>query len=188
LKPGVALSAGGFIKKSISRNSSLSIGLDYQLFTTSHFVGTKDYTTILRNNNFNSADLAKVYKSANNKNYRNYYHFIELPVTLETQLLSGKKPVSGTFGFSLSRLMATNALQYDNKYGFYYYDNGLFHKTQLNVLTGMYTSLFRRSPHPLMIGPQMAYGLTNLLDKNVVGEKHLLFFSIKASMLIKTSR
>jgi hypothetical protein len=94
-------------------------------------------------------------------------------------------PVLWNGGLSLSYLVSTNALHFDSRTGVYYKDNSLFNKLQANVSTGFSVGMFYNSKVPVQIGPQVQYGLTNLLQKQVSDNRHLLYFGVNTRFYLK---
>jgi hypothetical protein len=186
LTPGVAFTAGGYVKKQVSKAFRVSAGLNYKLYSTANRLGARRDTNIV-SNSINGALMnmdTKVYRTGTSNKYINRYHFIELPVQVEGRLINGKLPVLWNAGVSYSRLVASNALHYDNGLRVYYKNNKLLQKNQFNVDAGLTTILLRSAVNPLQVGPQFSYGITDILKVRTEEAKHFLFVGLKASMSI----
>lgn len=187
LTMGPGFSIGGFAQRTLSKRLSLSAGLQYTYLSTRQVVGTKVNNNRTVNRAPSTAQVVTEYYDANNtQKYTNRYHFIELPVTLHTQLNKGKRlPIIWDIGFSVSKMLGTNALHYDGLGGVYYKDNALFNKTQWAASTGFNVKLFNQSRHPLSVGPVMRYNMTPLLQKDYSTGQHLWSVGLRASVLLK---
>jgi hypothetical protein len=182
IEKGFSFSAGAFFEKNVSKRLSISTGLQYTYYTNSIRVGSRvdSFTAVQNvsgplsvNQYYRSAAASRTYQ------YTNRYHFIDLPVMLHIQLNRGNHlPILWNGGLSLSYLISTSALHFDSRTGVYYKDNSLFNKLQANLSTGVSFSFFNRSALPLQLGPELRYGLTNLLQKQVSQTRHLLYFGL----------
>lgn len=187
LTMGPAFSIGGFVQRTLSKRISLSAGIQYTYLSARQVVGSKVNNNRTVNRAPSTSQLVTEYYDANNTHeYTNRYHFIELPITLHTQLNKGKRlPITWDAGFSISKLLNTNALHYDGLGGVYYKDNTLFNKTQWVASTGFNVKLFAQSNHPLSIGPVMRYNISPLLQKEYSTGQHLWSVGLRASVLLK---
>lgn len=188
IKAGPAFEAGLFVKRQLNAWLSMSVGLNYNLYTLSNKVGEKIDSTINVSSAFasNQKAIDEYFKTGNSQKYVSRYHFIELPVLLHAKLSANERiPVALELGFSLSRLMASNALHYNSASGIYYNDNKLFNKTQLNLLTGLPIRIFSANTFLFEAGPHFQYGITNLLSDHKTGDKHFFFLGVKASILLR---
>jgi len=184
---GPSFGIGGFVQRTFSKRFSLSVGLQYAYLTTRTVVGSKVDSFRAVNRQPSTVQLVNSYYDANNtENYSNKYHFIEIPVTLHTQLNKSKRlPLVWDVGFSASYMIGTTALHYDGLGGVYYKDNTLFNKMQWVAATGFNIGLFQKAKHPLSIGPSVRYNMTNLLQKDYNTGQHLWSVGLKATVLLK---
>lgn len=187
LTMGPAYSFGGFARRTLSKRLSLSVGLQYTYLSARQVVGSKVNNNRTVNRAPSTSQLVTEYYDANNtQDYTNRYHFIELPVTLHTQLNKGKRlPITWDAGFSVSKLLNTNALHYDGLGGVYYKDNALFNKVQWVASTGFNVQLFSQSTHPISVGPVMRYNISPLLKKDYSTGQHLWSVGLRATVLLK---
>lgn len=194
---GLSFSVGGFVKRALSNRLSLSAGLQYTYLSTRQVVGSKVNNNRTVNRAPSTSQVVNEYYNANTyanfnpgnnttQNYTNRYQFIELPVTLHTQLNRGKRlPIIWDAGFSVSKLLNTNALHYDGLGGVYYQDKALFNKTQWAIATGFNVQLFKHTQHPLTVGPVMRYNITPMLKKEYSTGQHVWAVGLRASVLLK---
>jgi hypothetical protein len=186
IKAKGAFSIGIAAKKDLSSKSSLTIGLQYSKFQTEIETGLmKDSSATFRYNNLNIAPIANLntyYKPGTGYPHKNSYSFIQIPVVYEHSLLKNKL-LNGNAGVSLSRLISSNALVYDEYNQAYYNNNDLFRRTQVTLLAGVNTqfSLGKTSVH---LGPQFQYGLTNLFKQNDYGSQHLFSWGLQANIFL----
>jgi cytoskeletal protein RodZ len=184
---GPSFAVGGFVQRTLSRRFTLAVGLQYAYLSTRTVVGAKVDNARTVNQALATAQVVNSYYDANNtENYTNQYHFIEIPVTLHTQLNKGiRLPLVWDIGFSAARMIGTSALHYDGLGGVYYKDNSLFNKTQWAIATGFNVGLFQKSKHPIAVGPSVRYNMTSLLKKDYNTGQHLWSAGLKVSMLLK---
>lgn len=180
---GLAFSVGASVQKSISKRFSISTGLQYRFYSTHIRVGNRVDTSLSLQNAFGSSTINRYYMAApisTTSRYTNRFHFLELPLAAHLQLNKGNKlPILLNAGGSLTYLVATNALHFDSRTGFYYPDNALFNKLQANLSAGLAVSVRSKSSMPLHIGPQFQWSLTNLLKKDV-SDKRLFYLGLGA--------
>lgn len=187
LKAGPGFSLGMFAKKALTRRMTISVGLNYTLYSTTHKVGKKvDSARIVRQSNADQKSIEEYFLLGNNESYNNKYHFFELPVLIETPLTRNPKiPLHWNLGFSLSRLITSNALHFNGSARIYYKDNNLFNRSQLNIITGLPIRFIAGKKYAFQAGPQFQYEISNLIDKQRVGAKHFFFAGLKADFLIR---
>ena len=172
IKPSLALNIGFFRAKKISKNLSITLGINYRPFSTTNRVGEKNDST--RNYQY--------YRTQNPVNsYKNYYHFIAIPVTFSLQLAKPKKiPLVLNAGISISQLIASNALQFNNTSGIYYYDNSLFNKSQIGFSTGIYLSNKKKT---ILIGPHIYYGTSKIAREGLYKNAHFTYLGLHSNFL-----
>lgn len=189
VEKGFSFSAGAFLHRDISRRFSIVTGLRYNYASNHNQVGRRVDSSVTVQNTSGSMKLNQYYRSAGTTKttkYTNRYHFVELPLTLHVQLNnSNRLAVLWNGGLSLSYLVSTNALHFDSRTGIYYRDNSLFNKLQASFSTGFSVSMFSKSSMPVHIGPQVQYGLTNLLQKEISDSRHLLYFGLNTRFYLK---
>lgn len=171
IKPSLALTIGFFADKKISKNSTITLGINYKPFSTSNKVGEKN-------------ESANNYRTQNPVNrYKNYYHFIEFPVAYSLQLTKPKNiPLVLNAGISISQLIASNAVQFNNTSGIYYYDNSLFNKTQIGFNTGIY---FSNKKNSIIIGPHIYYGITKIANQGLYKNAHFTYLGLNSKFLFR---
>lgn len=187
LKPGPGYSVGVLVKKQLTRRTFLSAGLQYTRFTTSHKVGKRitDSIVNLRNNSADQKSIEDYFRLGNTASYQNKYHFIELPVLIETRLTGYRfVPVYWDLGVSFSRLISSNALHYDGNSKIYYKNNSLFNRNQFSFITGLPVRILKEERFSLKAGPLFEYGVSNLINRARSGNKHLLFIGVRADITL----
>src|SRR5450432_42013 len=182
---GFSFSAGGFVSRSLSGRLSISGGLNYHYYSTKTDIGG-----VINNSTYNNNLAATPYyapaPSANDSShsYTNQYHFLELPVLIDFALNKSKDiSVIWEAGFSFSYLVSTNALYYDPASNFYYKNMQLYNRTQWNVSTALMMGLNRQHSQ-LLFGPQIQYGLSNLLKSSAVDPQHFFSYGLKISFIL----
>jgi hypothetical protein len=192
IQTGISFYGGAFLEKSLSRKLSLSLGLNYRYHSTGIHTGKQGDSVvyIYTANSFNLSSPAPVaqnnyYRSGTSLNYTNQYHFIELPVLLNVQLnQNAKLPLVWHAGFSFSYLIYTNALQFDPATDVYYKDNSYFNRPGFNLMTGFAIGLYHKKNF-LQLGPEIEYGATKVLHKNVYPQEHFIYGGLKFSFIFQ---
>jgi len=163
IRSGFSFSAGIFAQKAISKKLNFSAGLNYHYFST-----------MIKTGNTGTSSITV------NRSYTNHYHLLELPVSLSYQFNRSRRfPLLWEAGATLAELIGSDAMHYDNATGSYFKDNHLFNKTELNLATAVMIGLHANKHLYFQVGPQVQYGVTNLLSSKAVGSQHLFFGGIK---------
>jgi hypothetical protein len=132
------------------------------------------------------ADSAGYFLSANAINtYHNYYHFIELPVLFQFKISSKKIPMFFSAGVSISNLISSNAVQFNNATRYYYHDNSLFTKTQFGFSTGLSAEFFSKQKRSILIGPYIYYGSGKIANESLYKNEHFSFIGLSSKILFK---
>lgn len=185
-RASAGFSAGAFMKKNLSEMFSISIGITYTLYSTSTIVGKKFDSLLLPQPSFAANQLVsnQYFRIGSAGSYTNKYHYIEMPVVLQTRLTRNwKLPLYWDLGFSPSRLLTSNALHFDKNRGVYFKDNQLINKAQFNIITGLPATLSLKKKFILQAGPQLQYGFSNVPANEKDSGKHFLFLGLKATVL-----
>jgi len=185
VKAGPYFSVGGFVRKKLSKRFSVSAGLQYSQFNNTINVGYRVDSSRLVNNGAQVMNVSRYYRANQTSKFSNRYYFLDLPVSLHTQLnRSVTLPVFWNLDFHVSQMLGSNALVYDSGTGVYYKDKSIYHKTQFRIGTGFSLGIFSKSKTPLWIGPSVKYNATKLFNKEVIGEKHLLSAGLDVKLFI----
>lgn len=179
IKRGFSYFLGINLSKSISKKSSISLGLGYHYLSTTIKVGTQRDSV----SNTNLVDYSSRYYSNNNRQtaYTNQYHFIKLPFLYEYQL-GRKLPLKFGTGISIGYLLSSNALQYDNTSNIFYKDNSLLQKPRIELVAKAAYGLWRHPKFSANIGPQWNYGLTPLSKESNSTRQHLSSFGLSTQV------
>jgi len=196
IQSDAAYSAGVIFQKPLSNRIALSIGVNYHYYSTLIKTGAKvgdtSYTYSFNSSppssfpvpSLNLVSTNVVYQTGNTSSYINRYHFIELPVSVQILLNQNNHlPISWEVGMRLSRMIASNALHYDYLTDYYFKDNALFNKTQVSASTALLVGFWRQG-HFFQAGPELQYGLTNMITDNAYNKQHLIFYGIKLTTMI----
>jgi hypothetical protein len=176
IKPATGFYLGFAAEKNITKRSSLSLGLQYQFTSTSMGVGQAIV----------AADGNKAFATGNSNSYINKYHFIEIPIDFSTQLSNFKKHnLYVTAGGTLSQLLHTNALQYNNIAGQYFIDNDYFNKTIIGLSAGISINLLKNNKAPLLLGPIVNYSITPLAAKGLYDNSRYGFLGFRLQKVLK---
>jgi hypothetical protein len=191
IETGVAYSIGGFVQRSVARRLTLGAGLQYSYYSVRTKVGQRvDNAQAVNIGPQGSAIVDQFYRNSSpavSRSYTYRYHFIELPVYVNWQINKARRlpPVAWHGGFSVARLIGTNALHYDGVSGVYFKDNGLFNKTQVALTSGVEIGLFQKYRFPIWVGPSFGYNVTGLISKEVSNSQFLWTGGVRLKMLLK---
>lgn len=176
IKPATGLFLGFSAAKPLTKKSSLSIGLQYQFIATFINVGQP----------LVASNGSRSFATGNNNNYSNQYHFVQIPIELSSQLSHFKKHnFFLNAGVSLSQLLQTNALQFDNTAGRYFISNDNFNKTIIGVSVGLSINLLNDNRAPLLFGPSFSYSLTPIAGKGLYDKSNYGFLGIRLQKVLK---
>ena len=186
VKAGPYFSVGAFASKKISETFTLMLGLNYSQYNTVISVGYRVDSSRLVNNGAQVMNVSRYYRADQKSKFTNTYHFIEIPISLQTRLLKSRKmPVFWDAGFSFQQLIGSNALVFDSGTGVYYKDKSIYHDTQLGLSTGLSFGLLGRTKTPLLIGPSIKYHVSGMFDKDIQAQKHLFSAALQIRMLLR---
>jgi hypothetical protein len=178
---GTYFAAGLRIGKKLNTRFEISTGIQYNYFSTKQNIGTRvvSDTTILYSNM--QVRVQDYYRNGNTKKYTNNYHFISLPVAIEYQLLNNI-PLSMHAGFSLNRLVSTNALLYNSNSNIQFENDKAWNKTQLHSFSGLQFHFSKNKSFSFKAGPFIQYSFTRLEQNrkqflSVAGLQSQFYFS-----------
>lgn len=174
IKKGFSFAVGAFAKKQLSKRTFFSAGLQYNYYSNTINVRDK----INQNTVIMDVAVSRYYSNTTGalQPYRNQYHFISLPVTMDWQILK-KKPLNFQAGLSLKYLIQTNGLIFDYNKQAYFNSKQAFNLTQLFSGFG-FTYSVRMKQTEWAFGPQLQYGLSRLEKNN--SAYHIFFYGLKA--------
>lgn len=181
IKNGFSFLAGGELERQLSNRLQLVTGLSYHFYSTSVSVGKKISQAGTINRPDNSVRVEAFYAVSNpsqTHQYKNAYHFIELPLGIKWQMIKNI-PLQLEGGFRIGQLITTNALHYDNQQSIYYEDEELFKRTQFSFYNGLSYRILKLKKADLYIGPKAQFQLSNLLPKSNYGKQHLYFIGME---------
>lgn len=181
INPGLAFNAGLSVRRWLGHDFSLEAGILYSYNSTSIYTGSKvDSAASVRQ----GAQTVQSYNrnTGATTGYINQYHFIELPLRVQQQL-GRRSPFSLNAGLNIGRFIGSNALQYDALRNIYYKDNTLFNKTQVSFSGGMNIRFWQQKPVSLELGPRVQYGMTNLFNRRLYGNRHLVFAGLEMRLI-----
>lgn len=173
---GISFMAGIQLYRNISAKSRIITGLQYHLLNTSIETG-QPVTSGITNDAFAYGALKK---------YNNHYHFISLPLNFSTRLFSiGQHDICFDAGLNYSRLLSTNALNFNASQGIYYKDESVFNKSQWGVNSAIKFNLSGRNKPAFYIGPEFYYGLTPLASSGIYSKAHSSFIGLRLQKDLK---
>jgi hypothetical protein len=176
-KAGIAFMAGIQLYRNISEKSRLVTGLQYQLATTSIETSLPITTGSIY---YDSAAMHTA------KKYNNHYHVLSLPLGFSTSLFRiGQKDICLDAGITYSRLISTDALNFDASQGIYYKDESVFNKSQWGVNAALKFNISGKNRPAFYIGPELYYSLTPLASSGVYSRSHNRFIGLRLQKDLK---
>lgn len=190
ISSGFTYSLGAFVKRDLSKRFSLSAGLNYLQLNTQNKVGSRvNARQVVNNGNSGYIIVTSFYslqQAQQPSEYRNRYHFLEVPVELHTRLnRSEKLPLYLNTGVAVSRLLKSNSLHFDGSTGVYYKNDKLLNQTQLATKAGFSVGLFNKTTRPVWVGPFARYNVSKILRKDVSASKSFASFGVDVKLFIK---
>lgn len=172
IKTGKAFIAGISAVKKVSKKISLITGIYYKMYSSTNSVGV---------------DTANYYRANSSVNtHHNYYHYIELPVGIKTQITSFKKiQLYWNISASISKLLGSNALQFNNRTQLYYRDNSELNKRQFGFSSGFDVGFINKQNGSLFIGPYMNYGISKTANTGLYKKQHFTFLGLRVQLPLR---
>jgi hypothetical protein len=134
----------------------------------------------------NSAYSGGYYYGPRVSKYTNKYHFLEIPLAYQLQVINGKKmQVLWNGGIYTSVLLSTNALVYDTAaYGVYYKNNNAHNKVHFALNSGVSLRFGRENKMQWSIGPEFSMDMTNVLkDDFILRNRYFMYGGVTARIL-----
>jgi hypothetical protein len=192
IQPGLSYWAGIVGQRPLNERLSLSLGLSLHYYSTRIQIGEK-VTSPVPSSYYSqslftmaaapSTTIYPYYSLGDKNTYTNRYYFVELPASVIWKVNHSRNlPLFWEGGFSLSYLVSSNALYYDQKAAVFYKDGGITNKTQFNLSTALLVGLPVRGVR-LQAGPQMQYGLTGLQSSEGTAGQHLFYGGLRLILL-----
>jgi hypothetical protein len=189
ISPGVAYSAGLFVKRELNSRFSLSVGANYLQLNTRNKVGDQEYGNQIVNAGASGFQAVTNYFRVERdriSEYHNRYHFIEVPVELHTRLnKSAKVPIQLTTGVAVSQLLKSTSLHFDGTTGVYYKNDRLLNQTQVAAKAGISVGILNKTTRPLWIGPSAKYNVSKILEKDVSARTNFMSIGVDVKIFIK---
>jgi hypothetical protein len=187
IHPSGSFAAGIFVKRFLSSRFDVNLGLNYLYLSTKMNVGSKVDSSLTISNSFSSSvSLDNYYRASNsNSSYNNRYHFLSVSAELSWKIIDSKKiNIYWNNGFSLDRLLSSNALYFDRYLPGYYKDYGLLTHNHLFLFTGFSVPVLKR----FEINPFAGYSLTPVLRNAGSTRTHFANYGIRLKILVKNKK
>jgi len=183
--PGPAFWLGIVAQKRLGPRWNFSVGLDFHYYSNRVHVGqqvsgyTPSSATFLTAQAVAPIQSYPYYSRGDEQSYMNRYYFLELPVAIEWRInRSHLLPLYLDGGFSASYLVGASAVYYNTHSGVYFKDAGVANRTQFNLNTALMVGLPVQKIR-VLVGPQIQYSLTPLLNTDVSGPQHIFYGGIR---------
>lgn len=171
IKQGLALSAGIQVYRQVSSSVKINAGLQFDYKTLSTKTGG-NVDSPLATRDF--------YSYGSSATYTNRYYYLSLPVSVSVKLFNiANKDISLDAGGSISRLLATNALAFDNTLGRYYTMSDELNKTVVSLSAAAFVNLAGNNKPAFYIGPQFTYQVTSMASTGMHRGMHPGFIGLR---------
>ncbi len=193
VKAGFAFQVGAFAQRKLSGRTSLSLGLQYGYYSSVLHIGNRR-DSVIGNNQYNSllsSNASQVYNAGSGTTkHTNSYHFIELPVLFQWQLNKNKtKPFIWSTGFTVSQLIASNAIMYDTAFNGVYYENkSQLNKTLFNFSTGFSWTIANNKRMQWNLGPVANFHMVSLIDNPFENKRYLFFVGLRTGVVFNSKK
>lgn len=188
IQPGISYWAGIFAEKPLSARWSLTLGLNLHYYSSRLETGEQVstyapvYASLISSVAVAPIQSYPYYSVGNQQVFTNRYYYLEIPAAVQWQITRSRTmPLFWRGGASLSRLMSSNALYYDDHSGVYFKDGAVINHTQLSLSTGVVAAISMKGVR-IEAGPEAQYGVTGLLHSQA-GNGHLLYGGIRLVVL-----
>jgi hypothetical protein len=186
---GLAFKLGVSAQLPLTRKTSISAGLRYAYLSERIRVGSYRDTVVVSNSyQFASSNVVSgLYSSAQQRDYTNKYHFLEMPLLYQLQLNKGKKmPILLSLGVTPAFLVGTNALLYDSLAGgIYYRDKAAFNKFHVNIQTGLSFVFGKPGKMQWALGPEFSFDMRKIMKQDVfIASKYMLYGGLSGRIVL----
>jgi len=188
VQPGLSYWAGIAAQKPLSARWTLSLGLDLHYYSSSLRVGgvvttyARSSSALIGNSALSSLQSYPYYSVRNMQAFTNRYYYLELPVAMQWRINRGRLvPLFLRGGVTLSRLMSSNGLYYNDESAVYYKGNAVIQPMQVNFTSGLIAALPVKGIR-IQAGPDIQYSATTLL-KGGAGNGRLLYGGLRVTVM-----
>jgi hypothetical protein len=188
VEPGLSYWAGIVAQKPLSARWTLSLGLDLHYYSSRLRVGgvvttySQSPSALIGSSAIAPVQSYPYYSVGDVQVYTNRYYYLELPVAMQWQINRGRVlPLFLRGGLTLSRLMSSNGLYYNDQSAVYFKDNSVIQPMQVSFTSGLIATLPLRGIR-VQTGPELQYGATTLL-KGGAGNGHLLYGGLRVVVM-----
>ena len=188
VEPGLSYWAGVVAQKPLSARWSLTLGLDLHYYSSRLRVGgvvttySQSASALIGSSAIAPVQSYPYYSVGNVQVYTNRYYYLELPVAMQWQINRGRVlPLFLRGGVSLSRLMSSNGLYYNDQSAVYFKDNSVIQPMQVSFTSGLMATLPLRGIR-VQAGPELQYGATTLL-RGGAGNGHLFYGGLRVVVM-----
>lgn len=167
-----AYMAGVYAERNISRHWALQAGLQYAFYSTGIRVGEKVDSVL--NVNFSTFQLKadNYYRNAvaGSEKYSNHYQYLQLPLMLQYRFVHF--PLLLEAGPSLSYLLQSNALLFNNTGNAWYNSRSSFNKWLFGINGGLAYSFAKSKRLPVTAGLRYSFSVSSA-TKKTFGNQHI---------------
>ena len=178
---GLAAAFGFEWLASLSKRFEISFGLQYHYLSTRTKTGAvveKDSTIRYQ---ADMISISRYYKNGNQSDYTNWFHVLEIPITVQYRLFKNI-PVDIGLGISYGHLLKTNALSFNNQSNIYYRNKKDYTSDFINIFSSLQYEWLHKTKFSIRSGPTFYYSVTGLQRSNSYGSPHLLSVGMKTSI------
>ena len=182
-----AYAFGVTVKKRIFTNAFISSGLNFTHLSVKASIDKRINSAyvVQPSNTLSNFYAVNSYYQAGESTYKSKYNFIELPVIFQQYFFHSKQTsFSYNVGFSVRRLISSDALIYNAGSNIYFSKDDLLQKTQFQLNGGLNFEIKTGKSNSIFVGPQVTYSLSNSLKNSDNGNFHFITYGVQASFLL----
>jgi hypothetical protein len=127
------------------------------------------------------------YFGPRSEKYMNRYHFLELPLSYQWQVINGRKiQVLWNGGATASVLLNTNALVYDTAaFGINYKNPNAYNKVHISLNSGLSVRFGQENKLQWSIGPEFSMDMTHVLKSDfILRDRYFMYGGITARVML----
>jgi hypothetical protein len=187
-KTSLAWAVGFYIRRQVSKNNSVSLGLNFAQYNTS----AGKFTRIADQRNIQQYSGIPIHVSSYHlstdsngtaKQYFNTYRYLEVPLGFQSDFLKRNTvTLSWNMGVTGGLLLGSNALHYSTASRVFFTNKKLLADVQLGLSAGLSIRIASPGKMPFSISPQFRYNANSILAAPGKLAPKLLFGGVRVEL------
>lgn len=173
LKKGDAVSIGFNLWKPVSKKTSVSFGAGIRYAYTN--IVSSSYHPV-----FNQSTNAISNQYFDDKNYKNEFYFVDIPLQVQSLIGNGKRiPLYWNVGVIYSRLVKNRSPQYSLEQNAYLDNSASLARNIFGISAGVDVEILRGKSTAFKIGPSLYFSFSKVANKNIYANTYYQFAGIR---------